>query len=450
MALRKISIHSKSWLFLFLWPLVLLRANCTAQAGGSSEPLPQPTFVGDYVVVDTAQVTCYDANGLAAACPSAGDSFYGQDAQYTGHAPSYTDNGDGTVTDNNTGLMWQQAVSEKMNYAEAVAAADPFTLAGYTDWRLPTIKELYSLMQFNGTDPSGYSGSDTSGLTPFINTTYFDFEYGDVTAGERLIDAQYWSSTEYVSTTMGGAATTFGVNFADGRIKGYPNVPMGPPGNTFLMTAFVRFVRGNTAYGINNLVDNSNGTITDQATGLMWSQMDSGVGMDWGEALAWVQQMNQQNHLGYNDWRLPDAKELQSIIDYSRSPSSTQSAAIDPLFTVTTIINEGGNTDYPSYWSGTTHVNWTSAPGLWGVYVAFGEALGWIEFPPSSGNYELQDVHGAGAQRSDPKSGDPADWPLGNGPQGDVVRIDNFVRLVRTVADTPNWTNHFFLPVLMK
>lgn len=126
MALRKISIHSKSWLFLFLWPLVLLRANCTAQAGGSSEPLPQPTFVGDYVVVDTAQVTCYDANGLAAACPSAGDSFYGQDAQYTGHAPSYTDNGDGTVTDNNTGLMWQQAVSEKMNYAEAVAARGPF------------------------------------------------------------------------------------------------------------------------------------------------------------------------------------------------------------------------------------------------------------------------------------------------------------------------------------
>jgi hypothetical protein len=45
--------------------------------------------------------------------------------------------------------------------------------------------------------------------------------------------------------------------------------------------------------------------------------------------------------------------------------------------------------------------------------------------------YTLLDVHGAGAQRSDPKSGDAADFPNGRGPQGDVIRIDNYVRLVR-------------------
>ncbi len=44
---------------------------------------------------------------------------------------------------------------------------------------------------------------------------------------------------------------------------------------------------------------------------------------------------------------------------------------------------------------------------------------------------EWLDVHGAGAQRSDPKSGDPSDWPTGNGPQGDAIRIYNFVLLVR-------------------
>jgi hypothetical protein len=44
---------------------------------------------------------------------------------------------------------------------------------------------------------------------------------------------------------------------------------------------------------------------------------------------------------------------------------------------------------------------------------------------------EWYDVHGAGAQRSDPKSGDSADWPTGNGPQGDAIRIYNMVRLVR-------------------
>ena len=42
-----------------------------------------------------------------------------------------------------------------------------------------------------------------------------------------------------------------------------------------------------------------------------------------------------------------------------------------------------------------------------------------------------QDVHGAGAQRSDPKTGSADDYPYGHGPQGDAIRIQNFVRLVR-------------------
>jgi len=49
------------------------------------------------------------------------------------------------------------------------------------------------------------------------------------------------------------------------------------------------------------------------------------------------------------------------------------------------------------------------------------------------GNYELMDVHGAGAQRSDPKVGNPDDYPYGHGPQGDVIRIYNFVRCVRRI-----------------
>ena len=43
----------------------------------------------------------------------------------------------------------------------------------------------------------------------------------------------------------------------------------------------------------------------------------------------------------------------------------------------------------------------------------------------------------AGAQRSDPKTGDPDDYPYGHGPQGDVIRIYNFVRLVRDDPDEP-------------
>ena len=390
-----------------------------------------------YPIVDTGQALCYDDSGAAISCPTPGSAFYGQDAQFDGMQPSYTDNGDGTVTDNVTGLMWQQAVSEKMTWDEAMATADSFSLAGYDDWRLPTIRELYSLILFSGTDPSGCDELPSCpDIVPFLDTTYFDFEYGDTGAGERLIDAQYWSSTEYVATTMNGDDPTLGVNLADGRIKGYPTEPVGPPGQQFTMTAFVRYVRGNTGYGLNELVDNGDGTVTDEATGLMWSQADSGTGLNWEEALAWVEQQNAEANLGFDDWRLPNAKELQSIVDYTRAPAATGSPAIDPMFACTPITDEGGETNYPFYWTGTTHAAWTATPGAWSVYVAFGEALGWMQ--PPGGGYVLWDVHGAGAQRSDPKAGDPDDWPYGHGPQGDVVRIYNYVRLVRDAGEEPN------------
>ena len=386
-----------------------------------------------YRIVDTSQEVCYDSIDVII-CPEPGISFYGQDAQHDGYAPAYQDNGDGTVTDLNTELMWQKAVSEKMTFDEATAAADDFSLAGYDDWRLPTIKELYSVILFSGVDPSGWEGSDTDLLTPFIDTAYFEFEYGDESAGERIIDAQYWSSTVYVSTTMNGDETAFGVNFADGRIKGYPAEPVGPPGQEFIMTSFVKYVRG-TEYGLNDFIDNGAGTITDQATGLMWTQDDSETGLNWEEALSWVAQKNTDSYLGYDDWRLPNAKELQGIVDYTRSPETTNSAAIDSQFFCSIITDEGGGESYPFYWTGTTHAN-MQVNGKYAVYVSFGEALGWMEMPPNSGNFQLLDVHGAGAQRSDPKSGDPGDWPYGHGPQGDVIRIYNYVRLVRDIQST--------------
>jgi hypothetical protein len=382
----------------------------------TSEPEPAPAANLSYIVVDTAQNKCYN-NSREITCPRPGEAFYGQDAQYEGIQPAYQDNGDGTVTDLNTGLIWQKTPGGKVTYYEAVAGVKNLNLAGYKDWRLPTIKELYSLIIFSGTDPRPES---VVAAIPFIDTNYFDFEYGNIGAGERIIDAQYWSSTEYLGTTMNGNATVFGVNFADGRIKGYPR-DIGPGGQP--MKQFVRYVRGNPDYGINDFVDNGDGTITDHATGLMWSKADSGVGMDWEDALSWVQQKNEENYLGYDDWRLPNAKELQSIVDYTRSPQITHTAAIAPVFDVSVMIDERGENNYPFYWTGTTHVGQTGE-GLNAVYVAFGEALGyWMN--------AWVDVHGAGAQRSDPKSGNPRDYPYGRGPQGDAIRIYNLVRCVR-------------------
>ena len=390
---------------------------------------------GSYPIVDTAQGTCYD-DSAEITCSQT--SFAGQDAQYTGNTPSYTDNGDGTVTDNVTGLVWQQSpdtngdgsitATDKIAYSKAAAYCEDLSLAGYDDWQLPTIKQLYSLMNFGGMDPSGYEGTDTSGLIPFIDTDYFDFAYGDTNASERIIDSQYASTNFYV----GPEGYIFGVNFADGRIKGYGLSLRGQD-----KTLFVSCIQANDTYGVNDFVDNGDDTITDNATSLMWAKNDSGSdapnGLNWEEALTYVETQNAANYLGYSDWRLPNVKELQSILDYSRSPDTTNSAAIDPLFNATAITNEAGETDYSFYWSGTTHANWTDTPGSAGAYVSFGRAMGYE-------NNAWNDVHGAGAQRSDPKSGDPADWPEGNGPQGDAQRIYNAVRLVRggDVTATPD------------
>ena len=370
-----------------------------------------------YPIAGTNQTTFYD-NFDEISAPAEGQPFYGQDANYLSSSPNYTDNDDGTITDNVTGLMWQKDPGEKMTYDEAVAGAKSFNLAGYTDWRLPTIKELYSLIIFSGLDPSGPNVTTADGLTPFIDTNYFVFIYGKAADGDRIIDSQFATSTLDVGgSQFGGGHLMFGVNFADGRIKGYPTGLM--PGRTTSKKFYVLYVRGNLNYGKNNFTDNGDGTITDAATGLMWMQNDSGEGMNWKDALEYAEN---KEFAGYSDWRLPTAKELQSIVDYSRAPGATHSAAIDPVFHCTEITNEAGQPDYPYFWSSTTHLSMLG--GSRAVYVSFGRALGYF-------NYQWQDVHGAGAQRSDPKTGDPNEFPYGRGPQGDAIRIKNYVRLVR-------------------
>ena len=414
-----------------------------------------------YPIVSTGQSKCYD-NRSEIAPPKRGEAFYGQDAQFHINPASYTSSVDGlTVRDNVTGLTWQRSPdtdgngvldrSDKLTFDQAQALPAKLNAAkfgGFDDWRLPTIKELYSLFDGRGTDPSGSTmDADTSGLSPYLDTKSFQFVYGNVT-GERVIDSQYASSTKYVGPGARGFPKLFGVNFADGRIKGYDLfMPGGRTGKTF----FVLCVRGSPAYGKNDLHDNSDGTITDRATGLMWSKADSGQGMNWQAALAWVQQKNVAKFLGHDDWRLPGVKELQSIVDYSRSPDTSHSPAIDPLFTCTAITNEARQLDWPFYWSATTHAGLRG--GAAAMYVAFGRAGGWMSpggmaggppdraggrpqgdgaLPESGGEYRFVDVHRAGAQRSDPKVGDPAQFPHGRGPQGDVIRIYNFVRLVRS------------------
>ena len=149
---------------------IALLIACFANASGedleSRSSIGNDTDTSGYAVVDTGQIVCYDDRDEAFTCPAEADAFYGQDAQHDGHQPGYTDNGDGTVTDNVTGLMWQQSpdtdgdgnidATDKLSCDEAAGRADTLSLGGYTDWRMPTLLELSSLYEPKERNQQGY------------------------------------------------------------------------------------------------------------------------------------------------------------------------------------------------------------------------------------------------------------------------------------------------------
>lgn len=134
-----------------------------------------------YTLPDTGQTKCYD-NTQEIPCPKPGEPFYGQDGNYQGQQHAYHDNEDGTVTDLNTGLMWQQGDEYNQNpiyhaWPGALYYCDHLDLAGYSDWRLPTRHELLSIVDRGRWDPA-------------INTDYFP-------ACGRDPSLSYWSSSTY-------------------------------------------------------------------------------------------------------------------------------------------------------------------------------------------------------------------------------------------------------------
>ncbi len=385
-----------------VWVASLLLAATTSITPATATPA--------WRVPGTAQEGCF-SNDVRIACPAQGAPFSGQDGQHPGPQQSFDTSGDGMATDRVTGLTWTRALVEPLSLEEARVAAVTLRTGGHTDWRLPTIKELYTLIDFRG-----WFAPTAGQSRPFIDTAVFEFSYE---SGSRFFDVQLWSSTVYAATTMDDDATVFGVNFADGRIKGYPRYRPGSRGSV-PQRMRARFVRG-PPYGINDYRDNGDGTVTDRGSGLIWQKADDGMPRNWQDALSYCSTLKLA---GETDWRLPDAKELHSIVDYTRAPAITHSAAVSPPLRASTVESY--------YWTGTTVLDGpVDAMYTRAAYVAFGRAFGWMELPPGSGHRRLIDVHGAGSQRADPKSGNPAAYPRGFGPQGDEVRILNLVRCVR-------------------
>jgi len=321
-------------------------------------------------------------------------------------ARSYVDNSDGTITDVVTGLVWEK-VMVAMTWNNAVSAANIATTGGYTDWRLPSMKELYSLILYSG------SCSGDNSIRLFIDHEYFDQPLGNTSDGGLEIDAQTWTSTNYDGDTMGNTVdTAMAVNFVDGRVKSYPKV----------MEKYVRLVRGNEEYGINIFTNNGDGTVSDNATGLMWAESDNGEAVDWEKALAFAQNSTLS---GYSDWRLPTIKELNSIVDYSKS--QYEAFINENYFQITQTTDPLGGSWYAYFWSSTTLID---GSGDRANYQTFGRSLA---------NYsgELIDAHGAGAVRGDPKSGNAENYPMHyDGYQGDLQYVYNYVRIVRDISRT--------------
>ena len=104
------------------------------------------------------------------------------------------------------------------------------------------------------------------------------------------------------------------------------------------------------------LVDNGDGTISDTETGLMWQQAETGA-MNWQGALSYCEDLVLPTG-GYDDWRLPDRNELQSLVDYSR-----YNPCLDKTF-FPGVLSSG-------YWSSTTYAGSTGCAWLVSFYYGY-------------------------------------------------------------------------------
>ena len=283
---------------------------------------------------DTGQTKCYN-NSTEITCPEAGEDFYGQDASYLINPPSYTKldvNGNdlpdsatewSMVQDNVTGLIWEVKTDDGSIHDEGntytwqdaqdvfIAELNSSSFGAHSDWRVPTIEELVSILNF-GT------------YNPVINTDYFP----------NTVTYLYWSSTTLADIATIAWTLSFGAGSTyDGYNKSY--------------TLSVRAVRGEQAGSFEHLVINAGGTVTDTLTGLMWQKATVPETYTWEDALSYCDDLSLA---GYTDWRLPSIKELSSIVDYDRF-----NPAIDNTYFTDTLPSIYYSSTTYTYNSGTSY-----------------------------------------------------------------------------------------------
>jgi len=114
-------------------------------------------------------------------------------------ATPFTDNGNSTVTDQATGLIWDQQETSTMTWEAALAYCEGLSLASQTDWRLPNRNELQSLVDYTKTS------------APTIDTTAFP----------SAVSGNYWSSTTYALNSTYAWLVSFGNGYVNFNSKPY-------------------------------------------------------------------------------------------------------------------------------------------------------------------------------------------------------------------------------------
>jgi len=228
-------------------------------------------FAGTVNLPKTGQTKCYDESGAEINCEGTGQDGQIQ-AGVAWPEPRFADNGDGTITDNLTGLMWTKNANLLGGYKtwqEALDYCNDLTLGGYSDWRLPNVNELESLINANEADPAAW-----------LNTQ----DFTNVQASD------YWSSTnEALSTGYAWRVVMFSGRMAAGdKSYSYYVWPVrggqqDSPDNTYpaniwktgQTTSYKTGDDGDLKKGVAwpspRFTDHGN-TVTDNLTGLMWTK----------------------------------------------------------------------------------------------------------------------------------------------------------------------------------
>ena len=293
----------------------------------------------------TGQTTCYVADtSTEVACSL---SSVGQDAYIDGTAKSFTTKSGNVVLDDHTGLYWTSNISSRTQPL-AVTYCDLLTQGGYSDWRLPNIVELFSVMATGVTQQGPHSDwvdgdywSSTNNPENIANSHYVM-----TGSGYTFIQSQAGATTDSVVCVRGGAT---GITLTDGRT---------------------------TRKSFKDLGDN---TVIDEHTGLVWENYGLGSWyLSWTDARTYCNDLTLAGHI---DWRVPTVNELVTIIDYycigSNNPDNTciGNFANKALFNTTNKDN--------SYLSGTT----TLSAATHMYYVGFGSGSVSVSSSKSSGSY---------------------------------------------------------------